>query len=84
MTQSGDLIARILVAPETPVPLAPTLCDLAAGGGRPDWSTLEEIGIPLHQSILPSINQAHYNHHIAEALKYYSLSLCPLHSPSCR
>ena len=40
----SDILGR---SPPTSIHLAPTLEDLAKGMGRVDWSSLEEVDVPL-------------------------------------
>ena len=56
------------IHPESPVHLAPApICDLA-DAGRSDWYNLEEIDVPLRQhNVLRPIDQACYDHILAEA-----------------
>ena len=60
LNQSRLLVARICGGvPSTSIHLAPALVSLAESVGREDWSSIEEVDVPLHQRHLSkAIDQA--------------------------
>ena len=56
LDQSKQLVSNILGHhPPTPVSLSPTLEDLALASGREDWTSLEEVDVPLRQRALSRV-----------------------------
>ena len=71
------LVSDILsCSPPISIPLAPRLEDLATATGRVDWSSLEEVVVPLQKrAISRVVYQAHFDDLINHALDVGSKAL---------
>ena len=65
LEQSHPSVERILgYSPGPPSHLQESIVALAATAGHPDWFSLEEINIPLHQQALSNSIDEAFQHHL--------------------